>query len=201
MEQDSRTKLITAATRLFADKGFSAVSIRELAQQAGVNSALISYHFDGKEGLYTAVLENQFSLMLQLAERINKEPLTPEQKIREYATTVFNIHQKYPALIRLLYSELFNPSPCFEVITEKILAKLFQILFKAISDGIEAGQFRADLHIENAVISLAGIMNFYFISRPLTKKLLPEIDNCAATYTKQAVEIFLAGITRRTSCG
>jgi TetR/AcrR family transcriptional regulator len=201
LEQDSRTKLIAAATHLFADKGFSAVSIRELAQQAGVNSALISYHFDGKEGLYTAVLENQFSLLLQLAERINKEPLTPEQRIREYAITVLNIHQKYPALIRLLYSELFNPSPCFEVITQKFLAKLFKILFKAINDGIEAGQFRADLNIENAVISLAGIMNFYFISRPLTKKLLPETENCAATYIKQAVEIFLAGITRRTLCG
>lgn len=201
MEQDSRTKLITAAAQLFADKGFSAVSIRELAQQAGVNSALISYHFDGKEGLYTAVLENQFSLMLQLAERINQEPLTPEQRIREYAITVLNIHQKYPVLIRLLYSELFNPSPCFEVITQKFLAKLFQILFKAISDGIEAGQFRADLQIENAVISLAGIMNFYFISRPLTKKLLPESDNCAEAYTKQAVEIFLAGITRRAWYG
>ncbi len=201
LEKDTRTKLIAAATRLFAEKGYEGVSIRELAQQAGVNSALISYHFSGKEGLYTAVLENQFTMMLELADRILHNSLTPEQKIREYAVTVLSIHQSSPTLIRFLYSELFHPSPCFEVITQRFLAKIFQTLALSFTEGIAKGQFRPDLNVENAVISLAGIMNFYFIARPLTQNLVAGSEAGAQAYIEQALEIFLAGIRRGNKDG
>lgn len=51
-EIDARTRLIHAAVQLFAEKGYDAVGIREIAQAAEVNSAAVSYHFGGKEALY-----------------------------------------------------------------------------------------------------------------------------------------------------
>ncbi len=48
---DAREKLLAAGTELFAAKGFAGVSIRQLAETAGVNSALISYYYGGKEKL------------------------------------------------------------------------------------------------------------------------------------------------------
>ncbi len=56
-EQDPKTRLIESAVRLFAEKGFDAVGIREIAQLAEVNSAAVSYHFGGKEGLYLAAVQ------------------------------------------------------------------------------------------------------------------------------------------------
>jgi TetR/AcrR family transcriptional regulator, regulator of cefoperazone and chloramphenicol sensitivity len=53
--EDSRRRLISAGLRLFAEKGFAATSVRELAQAAGVNVAAISYYFGDKVGLYRAV--------------------------------------------------------------------------------------------------------------------------------------------------
>lgn len=53
---ESRARIIEAAGRLFADRGFDGVSVRELARHAKVNAAAINYHFGGKEGLYHAVL-------------------------------------------------------------------------------------------------------------------------------------------------
>ena len=59
-EQDthpnSRMRLIEAAIHCFAEKGFDATGIREIAQRAQANSALVQYHFGGKEGLHTAAL-------------------------------------------------------------------------------------------------------------------------------------------------
>jgi AcrR family transcriptional regulator len=52
---DSRTRLIEAAERLFAERGVRAVSIRDIAAEAGVNSALIAYHFGSKEELFYTV--------------------------------------------------------------------------------------------------------------------------------------------------
>jgi AcrR family transcriptional regulator len=51
----TRDRLMAAAERLFAEKGLEAVSVRDIAAAAGVNSALIAYHFGGKEELFIAV--------------------------------------------------------------------------------------------------------------------------------------------------
>jgi TetR/AcrR family transcriptional regulator, regulator of cefoperazone and chloramphenicol sensitivity len=53
----TRERLLTTAMRLFGARGFDGVSTRELAEAAGVNAALITYHFGTKEGLYLAVAE------------------------------------------------------------------------------------------------------------------------------------------------
>lgn len=54
--RQARTRLLHAAVRLFAEKGFDKASTREIAQAAGVNIAAISYYFGDKAGLYRAAL-------------------------------------------------------------------------------------------------------------------------------------------------
>ena len=51
---DSRARLLDAALRLFAEHGFAKTSIRQIAEAASVNTALISYYFGDKKGLYRA---------------------------------------------------------------------------------------------------------------------------------------------------
>jgi AcrR family transcriptional regulator len=53
--EDARTRLLHSGLRLFAQQGFSKTSTRELAEDAGVNVASISYYFGDKAGLYRAV--------------------------------------------------------------------------------------------------------------------------------------------------
>ncbi len=55
-QPDTSQRLLDAAERLFADTGYDAVSVREIAAAAAVNVAAINYHFGGKAALYDAVL-------------------------------------------------------------------------------------------------------------------------------------------------
>ena len=50
-QNKSINKILEASTKLFSLKGFKATTIRDIAKDANVNSSLISYHFNGKEGL------------------------------------------------------------------------------------------------------------------------------------------------------
>lgn len=56
----TRQALLAAGAALFSERGFDAVPIDDVAARAGVNKSLISYHFGGKRGLYTAVLASGF---------------------------------------------------------------------------------------------------------------------------------------------
>ncbi len=55
---ETRAQLLGAGMSLFAERGFDAVSTRELARAAGVNLAAIAYHFGSKHGLYMAITES-----------------------------------------------------------------------------------------------------------------------------------------------
>jgi AcrR family transcriptional regulator len=50
--QQTRSRLLQVAGRLFSEHGYKSVSLRQIADAAGVNSALIGYHFGGKQGLF-----------------------------------------------------------------------------------------------------------------------------------------------------
>ena len=52
----TRERIMKAADRLFAERGYDGTSIRAIVAKARVNQAAINYHFDGKDGLYREVL-------------------------------------------------------------------------------------------------------------------------------------------------
>ncbi len=197
MERDTRLNLIETATSLFAKKGYAAVSVRELAHAAGANVAAVSYHFGGKEGLYQAVLEEQFAPIALLLERL--PPLAAasgEARLRFYAENIIGIHHQRPYFIRIMTSEMTNPTVCFHVI-KKYISQVFRFIRQALADGVAAGEFRADLNIDMAVPALAGIMNFLFIGRTIAREMVPLSESTEKEYTDQAFAIYLNGIRRK----
>jgi AcrR family transcriptional regulator len=71
--ESSREKLIASAERLFADRGFNGVSVRDIANAAGVNSALVGYYFRGKEGLLSEVYTRHCEPMKRERARLLEE--------------------------------------------------------------------------------------------------------------------------------
>jgi TetR/AcrR family transcriptional regulator len=198
VEKDARTKLMETATQLFAHKGFNAVSIRELARTANVNSALISYYFKSKDGLYQEVMEEQFILIAQLLKEVeNLPPTSPTERIIKYAKNIAGIHQQRPFLTRFIIGELINPTPCCEVVIKKYISRVFHFLRTTLEEGISKGEFKPSLNPEFATVSLAGIMNFFFISKPIFQEFTSLSQKAEEEYTAQALETFLSGILRR----
>lgn len=69
-----REEFLAAGRRLFAEKGFEGVSVKDLAAATGHNSALVSYHFHGKEGLFRECLAPLFGAGMANAENVLQAP-------------------------------------------------------------------------------------------------------------------------------
>lgn len=69
----TRERLLDAAERLFADRGLDAVSVRDVTDAAGANSAAVHYHFGSKQGLATAVLERRMEQLIHRRDELLTE--------------------------------------------------------------------------------------------------------------------------------
>jgi AcrR family transcriptional regulator len=194
VEKDAKEKLIEAGERLFAEKGLAGVSIRELSKAAGANSALISYYFGGKEGLYAAILEKQFAPIGELLDAVKGIQTSPTEKIMGYAHNVVLIHKKMPFLTKFLMGELLNPSKFFDPIIRKYIERIYHFMTETLNEGIACGEFREELDVNTATLALAGMMNFYFITRPITRHFALSNSDQDAQYAINAIEIFLSGV-------
>lgn len=80
----SRERILETAVKLFAKKGFAGVGMRELAEDAGVNLAMINYFFGSKKDLLKVILDTFFKGYLEIVERELRGRGTLEQKIRRF---------------------------------------------------------------------------------------------------------------------
>lgn len=194
---DARDKLLTAGTELFAAKGFAGASIRELASAAGVNSALISYHFGGKEGLYEAVITAQYERVIGKFETIARTEAPVADKIRMYAEVIRRNHtEDQPLMARLIQGELTSPTACLENVVRKYTVRISGIISGIIREGIEQGEFREDVEPLFATLSLAGMLNFYFILREVTRAVIPALADRDDEFVETVLKIYLRGMRR-----
>jgi len=105
--QLTRGKLLKAAVRLFAERGYDAIGTREIEAAAGVNRGLITYHFGSKEALWKAAIESLFddhSEDLALAER-GAEGLDPVDKLGNVIRRFVEYSARRPELNRIMVQE------------------------------------------------------------------------------------------------
>ncbi len=62
--RERREQLLDIGRAIFAEKGYEAVSVEEIAQRAGVSKPVVYEHFGGKEGLYAVVVDREITALL-----------------------------------------------------------------------------------------------------------------------------------------
>ena len=194
VKDDTAKKILTEATKLFAERGYAGVSVREIIQAAQVgNIGAISYYFGGKRELYLTILREHFQNAHRLAVRINQKETSPVKKLERIFAAIGDTYKNSPYTIKLLFSEINQPSEFFPEIDAQIKS-LQKISRDIIQEGIDAKIFRADVKLESMTLVLFSIAHFAFLMPNFAKNLLADIT--FKNYLKQAQEIFFRGIMR-----
>lgn len=194
LEPATADRIIEAAIPLFAIKGYAGVTVREVLDAANIsNIGAISYYFEGKEGLYTAILKSHFESTVILAESVNNSQDSPVEKLRYTIRSIAAAYQRSPHKLKLISNEVSNPTCCFEAIKEYII-RIQSISQSIIREGIDQGYFRPDADPGCLTLAMHGIAQFPFLLPNFSNTLLPDRDDKYDYYIAQATDYLLQGI-------
>ena len=187
----SADKILQAATALFADNNFNAVSIKQIAAASGVNSALISYYFGGKKNLYQEVLECQSQIFAGIIADIRHRDISPLQKLRAYVDALAALQETNPHSIPLTFRELSTPHPIFEKFVKNKLFVLHQFMMELVQEAIECREITTSIKPTHVAFTLESIIMFFFLTSSRFKEL-SEYD--PQEYLSQALNTYLASL-------
>ena len=186
---DKREIILSAAMKLFGQKGFEGTSVREIAADADVNPAMISYYFGSKEKLFEKLVEHKSSFLKGVfAELVNNASLTQMEKlfivIDSYVDRIF----QSPQFHHLLHRELsMERRPQMKIAISEILLRNFISVRKIIQDGIESGEFNS-VDPELTIVSIIGTINHLLSSEIMCRKILQKNNDFKPYQSKKLKE-------------
>lgn len=197
---DTRARLLDAATRLFTERGFGKVTVRDITAAARANLAAVSYHFRDKAGLYEEVL----ALGLRFAQELNAETMlsreghTPEERLRYYVRQYLPriIHSdRRGGIYQLLKHEMADPTPLAATYVRQAIMPRIEFLIEIVRELL--GDAATDERVQRCVTSIQA-QCLFFLPDPFKNLVAgnwrPDTDERVREMADHITDFSLAGI-------
>lgn len=183
-------KIILAARSIFREKGKDGARMQEIADQAGINKAMLHYYFRSKEALFDQVFQNEFKEVLhQLLTTINDQT-----DFRTFINAFIKsyLHNIAPRrnVIRFVLWEADKKKDQFMIyLSESFQAHGFDEnpIIRRITSAIEKGEIRACDPI-NLVLSILGMSIFPFMAAPILERIFNGLDLSDQAFIEQRTD-------------
>jgi AcrR family transcriptional regulator len=180
---DKREHILAVAERLFGDNGFDGTSVRDIAQHANVNLAMISYYFGSKEKLLEALLEQRANYTI--LEALNKdESLTPWEKIDRVIDFYVDKIMSNLCLHNIMQQGNNSRSEDIKELVTKIKLRNFEQIKKILLDGQKKKLFRK-VDIELTIGSVMGTISQTTVARHFYNSIFNIEKNNDEAYRKK----------------
>lgn len=187
----TRTRLIEAATQVFASAGVQGATTREIARVAGVNEVTLFRHFASKEQLLEAVIENV--LALQTEALAHPEEWTQDLRLdlRHYAQLYNSMLEAQEDLIRTFIGEAKRHPEAARRVMQEAARSMKEKLVAYLRSGQTRGTVRLDLDLVPAIDIFIGMLLAGMLRRSAALNLLYSRED----YIENCVDIFVRGIS------
>ena len=175
VDPETRDRILDAAHTVFLRKGTAGSRTQEIADEAGVNKALVHYYFGTKAALADAIFERSLGALTPLIFGIlADESRSIEQKVRDIVRAQIDFHTSHPYVAGYMISEMHAEPGRVAAIIKRRGHPPREVLRRQLRAAVEAGAMRP-ISAEQFIVNLMGLLIFPFALRPgLT--LLLEMD-------------------------
>lgn len=180
-EASTEQKIKEAARKLFTQKGFAATRTRDIAEEAGINLALLNYYFRSKQKLFDLImLENFRQFIGGLSANFTDETLSMEEKVKRVVNGYIDFLTEFPDLPLFILNEIQgNPSELAKRLHEE-LAPARRLFFQQLVDSKKEGKTTLDPF--QFIANLVGLSVFPFVAKPLLQRVLNVSDEQFRAY-------------------
>ena len=169
--ENTEAIILNAAKTVFLKKGMDGARMQEIADEAGINKALLHYYFRSKQQLFEAVFMSAFSLLAPQLNIILNEDSSVEEKIKKFVPNYIAFISRHPYLPNFLIQEI-NRNPDFiQHINNKTPFPNLEKFKAQIKSEVKNGILKP-IGAEQLFINIISLNIFPFIGKPLIKILL-----------------------------
>jgi AcrR family transcriptional regulator len=154
-----RNRLLSAATKLFSSKGYSATATREIVTAAGVTKPVLYYYFRNKEGIYLELMRDAFTKLDILLDASRSQRGSATLRLLCLLDQVFTLFLKNIPSATLMFNIYYGPpqgAPFFDF--DAYFLKFEDTIRRLIKIGIQQGEFKKG-SIEDMVWLIFGAVN------------------------------------------
>ncbi|CAA9494571.1 MAG: Transcriptional regulator, AcrR family [uncultured Segetibacter sp.] len=170
-DTSTEEKIKNAARIVFHNKGFAATRTREIAEEAGINLALLNYYFRSKEKLFDIImLESMKNFFKSISEVFNNEQTTLGNKIEQLAIRYIDLLVANPNIPLFLMSELKTQPD--ELVARMGMKEIIMksSFLKQFEQGVKDGKI-VPIHPLHFMMNLISMTVFPFVASPMIKGL------------------------------
>jgi TetR/AcrR family transcriptional regulator len=188
--------ILDAAVQLFSKHGFDGVSMRTIAQSAGVSKSNIYHHFRSKEELYLAIMQSSAARLSELVDTLAEGEGSFEQRLRAFASGHMEHLFGHAMTVRLLLREVFTGAEKWQrLLIDHVVGDIVRRLRTIFEKGQAEGALRADIDPSLCAMQILGGDFFYFQSHGMLR-FIPELSFAQdrERYCTAMMDILLSGM-------
>jgi AcrR family transcriptional regulator len=170
---EKQIQIMEVAEELISEKGFNGTSVRDIADKAGVNLAMISYYFGSKDKLLEAIFEwRGENTKLILEDLANKTGMSSLDKmnllIDHYIQKIIQQQCFHKIMVR---EQAVKSNEAIAALILKMKKQNFGVVNRLVSEGQKKGEFRKNIDVHLLMTTMLGTTNHLFTSQYYYKEL------------------------------
>jgi TetR/AcrR family transcriptional regulator len=192
VNKDSSTekKILDAAKKVFEHKGMYGARMQEIANEAGINKALLHYYFRSKEKLFEAVFQDAFANFFPDMLNIFNSDLDVGEKLTLIIDHYISLITKNPYLPVFVITEVNRDPECMKSRMLKMGLDL-NVILKHL-DKLRANGIIPDIDPRHTIVNLISLTIFPYLAKPLIKPLLfDNSDSGLKTFLEERKKVIL----------
>jgi len=204
--EKTRRRILEAASKLFAEKGYEGTSVREISKLSGTNISMISYYFGSKEELYRTVIrefalfvKQEFDLLIEEYKKMDVSEASFKMMIEGFITLMIVHRRRWPDICQILEREKISGYIQSRKVHEEVFFPIARTMRNVIVEGQEKGfvneKVMPDFFFGALIESIKGVMIQCTAAEMIAEGdfKVPQTDN---EFKEQFMNLFMKGLLR-----
>jgi TetR/AcrR family transcriptional regulator len=174
LDMEKQDRIINAAIKEFAQKGYDSASTNEIVKEAGISKGLLFHYFQSKKQLFFFLFDYCYNLVAD--EFYKKIDLTEQdffKRIRQAVLIKMDLQSKYPEILTFIQEAFMQDSPEIKDEFDKKKQELNAVNIGIIYDGIDLSKFRDDVDVQKILKVISWTFEKMSDEELLKAKMVP----------------------------